>query len=67
MAPQKTGLTPRELVNRQIKDPDYHITEEDIANMNISDALTEEDEIEAETEAEKLKNDKAATSYDVLD
>lgn len=67
MAPVKTGLTPRELVNRQIQDPDYHVTEEDIANLNISDELTDEEEIEAETEAAEVENDKAGTSYDVLD
>ena len=31
-----TGLTPRELVLRQIKEYNYHVTEEDIENMDIS-------------------------------
>lgn len=64
---ENRGLTAHELVQRQIQDPDYHVTEEDIANLNITEELSEDEEIESETEAEDLQNDKAGTSYDVLD
>ena len=66
-APQKMGLTPHELVRRQVEELDYHVTDEDMANMKISAELPEEEEIEADEEAERLETDKAGTSYEVLD
>ena len=64
---QGIGLTPQELVRRQVEDRDYHVSDEDMANMIISDQLSEQEEREAGNEADKLKNNKAGTSYDVMD
>ena len=66
-APLKTGFTPQELVRRQIEDQDYHVTDEDMENMIISDELPEEEEIKAVNDADELENEKAGSSYDVMD
>lgn len=65
--PDSTFVTPHELVQRQISDPDYHVTDEDMDKMKISDELSEEEEPEIEEEADAVESDKAGTSYDVLD
>ena len=64
---QAVGLTPQELVRRQVGDRNYHVSEEDMANMIISDQLSEQEEREVGDEADKLKTNKAGTSYDVVD
>lgn len=61
------GHTPRELVRRQVEEPDYHVTDEDIENMTISDDITDEEKLEADEEGDSLENNRAGTSYDVLD
>ncbi len=40
---KQTGSTPRELVLRQIKNYDYHVTEEDIENMDLSFVMEEKE------------------------
>ena len=64
---EKTGLTPHELVRRQVENLDYHVTDEDMENMIISVKLTKNERLESDKEADGLENKKAGTSYDVLD
>ena len=62
-----TPVTPHELAQKQISDPDYHVTDEDMDKMEITDELTDEEVLEANEEADAMESDKAGTSYDVLD
>ena len=61
------GQTPHELVQHQIEDQDYHVTDEDIEHMDISTELSEQENDLSGKEAEELEKDNISTSYDVLD
>ena len=61
------GQTPHQLVQHQIEDQDYHVTDEDMENMDISTELSEQENNTANQEAEELEKDTISTSYDFLD
>ena len=51
----KPLLTPHELVQRHMENPDEPITDEDINNLDISNQLPPDKKIEADEDAELLK------------
>ncbi len=68
---QRTGLsaplTPREIVNKQISIYHYHVTEEDLDRMVVTDQLPPAGENKAHEDADsRLKPDKM-TSYDAVE
>ncbi len=65
-AADPTGVTPHDLVERQLRDPGFHMSEEDIEKMQISGTLTEKDKAASQEEADAFDKDSTGTSYDVL-
>ncbi len=59
--------TPHDIVEKQIRNFDYHVTAEDMDNMIITDEPTVHDKEAADKEAGSLDKDRAGTSYDILD
>lgn len=63
---KNAGATPRQLVQHQIENFDYHVTDEDIENMIISTELSEHDKSGSNEEADTYKKDNTGTSYDMI-
>lgn len=61
----KTALTPRQLVNRRIANPDEPITEEDIKNMDLSIHFTSDEQHEIEVLADEYSKEEDS-SYNAL-
>ena len=65
----KKKLTPRELLNKRIENPDYHITNEDMKNQKIGADAEENIEEEEKEKFDELKNEtgkKPPNPYDIL-
>ena len=63
----KKHVTPHELMDRQIKHFDYHVSDEDMDNMEISDRLPEEQKAYSNEQATILDKDNTGTSYNTAD
>ena len=63
---ENTGATPHELVQRQIENLDYHITDEDMEHMRISADLSKKEKTEAFKQSKEFQDDHVGTSYDLL-
>ena len=61
------GATPRQLVQHQIENYDYHVTDEDIENMIISTELSENEKGESHEQADSSQKNNAGSSYEVMD
>jgi len=66
------GLTPRELFQKHVKDPEHHVTDEELRSLKVGDEAESEITIEkeADTKKDEIKsvpnNGTLPNPYDVL-
>ena len=61
---KNAGATPRQLVQHQIENYDYHVTDEDIENMIISTELSENDKFESPEQAVRHQENTGGDTYE---
>jgi hypothetical protein len=65
-------LTPKELFQKHLKDPNHHVTDEELWNLKVGADAEDETEVEKESEIKKEKmdsiphNDALPNPYEVL-
>jgi len=56
------GLTPRELFQKHLKDPEHHVTDEELRSLKVGAATENEIDIEKATDTKKEDIKSARTS-----
>lgn len=65
--PKKTkGLSAHDLVNKQVHNENYRISDEELRNVDTSIPLTAEEERESEEVAQDVEKDRLGSPYEIM-
>lgn len=63
---EKQHLSAHNLVKKAVEDQNFHVSEEDLKNIDTTAELTPSEKKAAEHEAENIEKDSPTTPYDIL-